>query len=98
MAALSLASIVDNLINNNNNNNSNNNNTYLYRIRLFSTSKILLSIRVLFKETVDKVKNLKAKILYNLHTKLRLSILRLKFTKEDSFCRSDDNPLKITAL
>ena len=65
--------------------NNNNNNTYLYRIRLFSTSKILLSIRVLFKETFDKVKDLKAEILYDYNAKLRLSILRLKFTKKDSF-------------
>ena len=42
--------------NNNNNNNNNNNDTYLYRISLFSTCKVLLSIRVLFKETFDNVK------------------------------------------
>ena len=39
-----------------NNNNYNNNDTYLYRISLFSTCKVLLSIRVLFKETFDNVK------------------------------------------
>ena len=57
-----------------------NNDTNLYRISL-STCNILLSIRVLLKKLINKVKNLRDEQLRDYHTKFTVSIFRLKVTK-----------------
>ena len=60
-----------------------NKDTYLYRISLFSTYllSILLSIRVLLKKLINKVKNIRAELLRDYHTTFTVSIFCLKFTK-----------------